>query len=576
VTIHISIRPKCTIALSRLPLHNPIGLVPTDYIELALAALFLVLALTWRPWIAPWGARFAGRTAWCMIALALLPVVLRLILLPGHPMPSPDVYDEFSHLLVADTLRHFRLANPPHALPQFFETFFVLQRPTYSSIYPIGQGLALAIGWTIFGLPWAGVLLSVAALCALCYWMLRGWTTPGWALLGGLLAVFEFGPLSPWANTYWGGAYTAVAGCLVFGALPRLRNGWRLRNAALLGLGLGMHLLSRPFESVLLLTSVILFFLPELRSTATLRVFLKPAAVTTIVCLPAVVLILAQNKEVTGSWLTLPYALSQYQYGVPASFTFQPHPNPHNTLTHEQEMDYKMQRAFRSVDQDTLVTYLKRLLYRIRYYRFYFYPPLYLALIAYLVRIRAYRFLWVALTALIFALGTNFYPLFLTHYIAALTCLFVLMSVEGLRIISRWRAGAPVSRVLIWLCIAQFAYSWTTLDLRYPERRIQVNKQLAKMPGNLLVLVRYWPQHIFQDEWVYNEADIDKARIVWARDLGDVEDQTLLHYYPNRTILLLEPDARPPRLTPYRPEPPKPPEKPQPQKQPTIVFEPVL
>ena len=61
-----------------------------------------------------------------MLALAIVPVTLRLALLATHPMPSPDVYDEFSHLLAADTLRHLRFANPPHALPQFFETFFVL------------------------------------------------------------------------------------------------------------------------------------------------------------------------------------------------------------------------------------------------------------------------------------------------------------------------------------------------------------------------------------------------------------------------------------------------------------------
>ena len=144
-------------------------------------------------------------------------------MLPHHPVPSPDVYDEFGHLLVADTLLHFRLANPPHPLHQFFETFFVLQTPSYASIYPIGQGLTLAIGRAIFGLPWAGVLLSSAAMCALCYWMLRGWTTPGWALLGGLLAVIEFGPLNAWMNSYWGGGLAACGGCLVFGALPRLR-----------------------------------------------------------------------------------------------------------------------------------------------------------------------------------------------------------------------------------------------------------------------------------------------------------------------------------------------------------------
>jgi hypothetical protein len=515
-----------------------------------------------------------------MLALAIAPVALRLLLLPAHPIPSPDIYDEFSHLLVADTLRHFRLANPPHALPQFFETFFVLQRPAYSSIYPIGQGLSLAIGWVIFRLPWAGVLLSSAALCALCYWMLRGWTTPNWALVGGVLAVFEFGPLNQWTNTYWGGGYSAAAGCLVFGALPRLRDNYRARDAALLGLGLGMHLLSRPFESVFLLLSVILFFLPDLRTLA------KPALIAALVCLPAIGIVLAQNKQATGSWTTLPYALSQYQYGVPASFTFQPHPVPHNQLTREQELDYRMQRAFRNAEHDTPGSYLQRLAYRTRYYRFYFYPPLYLALVVYLVSVRAYRFVWVALTVLIFALGTNFYPLFLPHYIAALLCLFVLMSVEGLRILSDWRAGAEAVRVLIYLCIAQFAFSyisiamnrpdtWDSINFRIPEQRVAVNRQLAATPGKLLVFVSYWPQHIFQNEWVYNEADIDRARVVWVRDLGDTEDEKLRHYYPDRTVLLLEPDARPPRLTPWQPAPLKPPEKPEEKSVPKIVFEPV-
>ncbi len=170
---------------SFVPLHNPIGFGAVDFIELFVAFLLVVLALLWRPFIAPAAARFSRRTIWCMLLLAALPVALRLILLPHHPVPAPDIYDEFGHLLVADTLRHGRLANPPHAMAQFFETFFVLQRPTYSSIYPIGNGLLLAVGWTIFGLPWSGVLLATASFCALCYWMLRGWTTPAWALFGG-------------------------------------------------------------------------------------------------------------------------------------------------------------------------------------------------------------------------------------------------------------------------------------------------------------------------------------------------------------------------------------------------------
>jgi hypothetical protein len=81
-----------------------------------------------------------------------------------------------------------------------------------------------------------------------------------------------------------------------------------------------------------------------------------------------------------------------------------------------------------------------------------------------------------------------------------------------------------------------------------------VNQQLADIPGQLLVFVRYSPRHIFQDEWVYNEASIDAARIIWARDLGPQDNERLRAMYPGREVLLLEPDVRPlPQLSPYVP-----------------------
>ena len=132
---------------SFLPLHNPIGFGAGDFIELALAALLVSLVLL-RARIEPAFQRLAARTGWSMLLLAALPVALRLLLLPRHPVPTPAGADSFSYILLADTLRHFRLANPPHPLHQFFETVFVLQDPSYSSIYPLGQGLVLALGWT--------------------------------------------------------------------------------------------------------------------------------------------------------------------------------------------------------------------------------------------------------------------------------------------------------------------------------------------------------------------------------------------------------------------------------------------
>jgi hypothetical protein len=523
--------------------------------------------------LAPLARRFETRTGWVMVFLAALPVVLRLALLPHHPAPAPDLYDEYSHLLAADTLRHFRLANPPHALPQFFETFFVLQRPTYASIYPPGQGLALAIGWTLFGHPWAGVLAATAAFCGLCYWMLRGWVSPRWALAGGLLAVIEFGPLNQWMNEYWGGEWIAASGCLVFGALPRLRAAPRRRDALLLGLGLAMHLITRPYESIFLFLAVALFWVPwrpaELKAAAR---FLPEVA---LVLLAAVALLAVQNKQVTGSFATMPEALSQYQYGVPAALTFQAKVTPHVPLTEQQLMDYKMQRSFLGERTETVGSFLLRLEYRVRYYRFFFLAPLYLALGAFLFALGERRFRWVALTLALFALGTNFFPAFQLHYVAAVTCLFVLVSVVGLeRIARRWPEAA---RLVALLCAAQFVFwyglhaffdtaewsaavrryeTWDSINHGNPERRIFVNRQLDGVPGKVLVFVRYSPRHIFQDEWVYNRAAIDDARIVWARDLGDAENRQLLRYYADRTALVLEPDAQPPSLAAYRPPAP--------------------
>jgi hypothetical protein len=560
---------------SFLPLRNPIGFGASDFIELILAALLVLLALTSRRWIEPLARKLAQRTGWCMLILAALPVALRLALLAHHPVPSPDIYDEFGHLLVADTLRHFRLANPPHSLHQFFETFFVLQQPTYSSIYPLGQGLAMALGRMFFGIPWAGVLLSTAAFCSLCYWMLRAWTTPLWALVGGLLAVVEFGPLSQWMNSYWGGAFSATAGCLVFGALPRLREQPHAREAVILGLGLALQLLTRPYEFIFLFASAVLFLFPFRKLARLAPAFL--------ILLPAIALMMLQNKQVTGSWTTLPYMLSQYQYGVPNGLTFQPKPVPHNDLTPQQQLDYKMQLSFGPSGQETIGTYLTRLAYRVRFYRFFFLVPLYLAIPAFFWAMREFRFAWVALTLLLFAFGVNFFPIFQAHYIAAVTCLFILVSVTGLQQLSRLKirgypAGNEAARVIVFLCAVHFILwyglhvfdtadfsvamrryeTWDVINHSNPERRIEVNQQLAKSPGKLLVFVRYWPQHIFQDEWVYNEADIDGARVVWARDLGAAENQKLQRYYPDRTVWLLEPDARPPTLARYRAEPPAP------------------
>ena len=564
---------------SFFPFENPIGFGASDFIELFLAAL-LVLFLLVRPGMQRAFRALGERTGWCLLVLATLPVALRVFLLPHHPIPSPDSHEEFGHLLVADTLRHLRLANPAHPFHQFFETLSVLQEPSYSSIYPIGSGMALALGRAIFGHPWAGVVLSVAVFCSLCYWMLRAWTTPGWAFAGGLLAIFQFGPLSQWMNGYAGGAASAAAGCLVFGSLPRLSERGHPRDAAWLGLGLGIELLTRPYESIFLLSSAILFLLPASRKPCEFSRLARTAPALLLAALPAVVLTLFHDKAVTGSWTMSPATLSRYEYGVPAALTFQPDPIPHRELTPQQQNFYKMQISLAGAKPESIGSYLSRLEYRIRWYRFFLLAPLYLALLAFLLSVREFRDLWLLLTLGVFALGSNFEADFEFQNVAAIAPMVVLLSVRGLQQLSHFQLGGrPIgreaARFIAFLCVAHFLFwyglhlfetneiatatipyeTWDSIDRPGSDRRTLVEEALARLPDRQLVFVHYSPAHNFQDEWVYNDADVNSARAVWARDRGPVENQALQSYYPSRRVWLLEPDERPPRLSPYAPQP---------------------
>ena len=534
---------------SFLPVHNPIGFGAADFIEFALAVGLVALAFTWRPFILPLVGNLSRRSILSMLLLAILPVALRLALTSHYPIPVPKVSDDFSYLLLADTFRHFRMANPVHPLHEFFETFFVLQTPAYSSIFPPGQGVLLAMFW----IPWVGVAFSIAALAALTYWMLRGWVGPGRALFGGLFAAMMFGPLNQWMNSYWGGALSAVAGCLVFGSLPRLTFG--RRYALLLGIGLAIQLLTRPFEFLFLAASVLTYLV-----VMHLRVW-KQLSIVAACLLLAIAMQVTQNHAVTGSWRTLPYELSRYQYGVPATFTFQPNPIPHNELTREQQLDYEIQSQVHGTQPESLARFLVRLLSRGHFYRFFFIAPLYCALIFFLLTLKCTRSRWILFTVLLFAVGTNFYPYFYPHYIAAITSLLVLVALIGLG-----RSGPCLSRAILYLTAFHFVFWYgvhlvdlpsleafetgVNIDRANPEGRSEIGKRLDAASGRQLVFVRYGPRHEFQ-EWVHNSAEIDSQKIVWARDLGPAENEKLRLYYPDRTAWILEPDNQPPTLSKY-------------------------
>src|SRR5258707_13908396 len=78
--------------------------------------------------------------------------------------------------------------------------------------------------------------------------------------------------------------------------------------------------------------------------------------------------------------------------------------------------------------------------------------------------------------------------------------------------------------------------------------RAAMTAQLQQKPGQHLIIVRYAPDHRVDYEWVYNAADIDHAKVVWVRDMGETENQALLRYFKDRKLWFLTADANPPKL----------------------------
>jgi hypothetical protein len=456
-----------------------------------------------------------------------------------------------------------------------FETFHVMFHPTYASIYPPAQGLFLAAGKVLAGNAFWGVWLSIGLMCAAITWMLQAWMAPEWALLGGIISLLRYGLFGYWANSYWGGAVAAIGGAVVLGTLPRVLKLKRVRDSIAMGLGLAILANSRPYEGAVFSLPVAVVLLSALfgKNRPPLRITLRRV----LLPLGAVLALTAAGTgyylwRLTGTPVRLPYQIERQTYAVAPYMIWQPvgrepayhHAAMRKMFVEEETLGLKV---FRSSVGLLLRVYLA--------WSFFLGPALTIPVLMLALTLppsfslrRIQRttgiLLVVFVVSVLGSLLVNFYS---PHYSAPNTALIVAFVLICMRQLRSWgQAGLFLSRAIPVICLLSLVLRAAAAPLHVPLHeyyefnwyekgfpsfgRAGIQNKLEQIPGKHLVVVHYKPEHEPFAEWVYNAADIDNSKIVWARDMDSAKNQELLEYFNNRHVWLLEADEKPPKLLP--------------------------
>ena len=417
------------------------------------------------------------------------------------------------------------------------------------------------------GHPWIGVLLSGAAMCAAILWMLQAWLPARWAFLGATLVAMKFGFASYWMNSYWGGAVAATGGALVLGALPRIfRHFWR-RDALLLGAGIAILANSRPYEGLLFCIPAAGWFLwwltGKTKSRATPRARLVNVLVPLGIVLASTAAFMGYyNWRLTGNTLLFPHTLNIRTYESMGLFLWQ-HPKTPLQYHNQQFEDFYNGWERENYDNAWKGVWKVSSEKLARAGNTYFWRGALLLLpglpFAFFERKMRLPIAILLLGVAGFLAVIWSFP----HYAAPVTCVIFILLVQAIRHLRTMKAagrpiGAALARAAVLLLaadtfmgVAQGVCDPLKWTCQGDPSRAAIQENLSHKPGKHLVVVRYGEDHNIHDEWVFNGAEIDTAKVLWARELDAQQNAKLFAYFKDRQVWLAEPDTDNTELIPY-------------------------
>lgn len=526
------------------------------------------------------------------IAVVSLSALVTSAMCSWYLPPLANIADEFAYIYGADTFLSGRLTNPTHPMWRHFEPLMVISVPTSSSKYPPAQSIVLAAGKYLTGTYIAGVWISYTLACASLCWMLQGWTTRRWAFTGGLFAALHpsmqgglFLQMRPvwraiylnfpldahqymwsWSQSYWGGAVAMTGGCLLYGALPRVRQDPNPTNAFIMATGLLILANSRPFEGMVASIPAAIVLLRWLASTIArdngqlpIRRFLLPLTTSTLL---GIACMAGYNLAVTGNALRMPYQEYADQYDSAPMFVFQ---KP-AALTQYRNEDFRyLYMDWHSRAHESQQHFMGWLSSR---------PNWFISPLVFFVGPMAFAMLWIpaalrrgsAKTAFVsFSLLILIHQLVIAtvpHYIAPGACLIIVVITACMRELSVvtiggrriGRACVLYLMMLVPICLAIVAVKRKHVPSYYNRNEIQ--QRLEATDGQHLAFVESCtkPDRAYTFGWISNHPDIDRSKVVWAYDLGPVMNQELLDYFKGRKIWRVDAQGQSPHLIEYEPE----------------------